>query len=240
MIHTPEIDHIVERQVGLWDTLQRSNAADDPLAGLKSSPGTGGPWVTVSMQLGSLGAALADGVGARLGWQVFNKAIVQAIASKTHTRERILSRLDGQAVGTLHDYIAHLFVADHLDRPAYLVEMVKVLWTIAREGRAVIVGRGANWLLDPQCGVRVRVVAPFEIRAERIARAENLTATHAYRRLKQDDTDRAAFVRQTFKRDIDEVTGYDLVVNTGALELGAAVETVVAALEHKIGTPASQ
>jgi cytidylate kinase len=234
-MHKPtELDQMIERQVSTWDSQERLREQTGKRVRSDSHPHGGGPWVTVSLQLGSGGVDLAAAVAARLGWQLFNKEFLHAIASRMHVRERVLSRLDGHAIGALQDYLDHLFVPGHPGRPAYLREMLAVLWSIAREGQAVIVGRGANWLLDPGDGLRVRVIAPASMRVEWLLRAETLTPAEAQRRIKEDDADRAAFVRQTFNKDIDDALGYDVIINRGTLEHAAAVDSVLAALERKL------
>ena len=47
-------------------------------------------------------------------------------------------------------------------------------------GESVIVGRGANWLLSPQCGLRLRIVAPFEQRVELVATRVGVPREEAY------------------------------------------------------------
>ena len=234
-MHTPtELEQIIERQISTWDSQERLREQTGKRVLGDLHPRGGGPWVTVSSQLGSGGVELATSVAMRLGWQSFNKELLQAIASRMDARERVLSRLDGHATGALQDYLDHLFVPGYPGRPAYLREMLGVLWTVAREGHAVIVGRGANWLLDSSHGLRVRVVAPAGMRAERLIRRETLSAAEAQRRIKADDADRAAFIRQTFQQDIDDALGYDLVINRGTLEHEAAVESVLAGLVRKL------
>jgi cytidylate kinase len=234
-MHNPaELEQLIERQMSTWDSQKRLREHAGQRVRGERRPRSGGPWVTVSLQLGSGGAELAAAVAARLGWHVFNKELLQAIASRMHVRERVLSRLDGHATGALQDYLDHLFVPDHPGRPAYLKELLGVLWTVAREGQAVIVGRGANWLLDPNDGLRLRVIAPAEMRAQWLARTEKLSAADAHHRINEDDADRAAFIRQAFKKDIDDALGYDLVINRGVLEHEAAVESVVVALGRKL------
>jgi cytidylate kinase len=240
MVHRPDLEHIIERQISVWDTRARLQPeAEQPQ--LLRPRRVGGPWVTISTELGSSGVELAEAVGTRLGWQVFNKQILEAIAEKMNARELILSRLDEHAIGRLQDYFAQLLVFDDPGQPAYLLEMMRVLWAIARKGQAVIVGRGANWLLEAEGGLRVRVIAPFEKRVKWMMGKETLSIADAERRLHESDVDRAAFIRQVFRQSIDEPLGYDLIVNMGTLDVPAAAETVVAALSQKVGqTPVAR
>lgn len=229
-----EPNRIVERQVTTWDSHERQGEEVSKSAIAAHRPRGRGPWITVSLQLGSGGVELGTAVAERLGWRLFNKEILHAIAARMQVREGTLSRIDGHAIGALQDYLDHLFVPDHPGRSAYMRSMSEVLSTIARDGCAVIVGRGANWLLDPADGLRVRVIAPDAMRIGRLLRSGTLSAVEAGRRIRYDDADRAAFVRQAYNKDIADPLGYDLVINRGALEHDAAVASLIAALESKL------
>lgn len=193
-----------------------------------------GPWITISTQLGAGGAELAARLGERLGWQVFDKQILQEIAKSTSAREKVLNRLDEHAVGVFEDFATHLFVPGNLGHSAFVLEMMRVVWAIARQGQAIMLGRGANWLLDPRYGVRVRAIAPVEKRVLWLRSTQAMSAADATRRVEDDNADRARFMRQVYKHDIDDPLGYDLVVNLGTIGLEPAVELVAAALSPKL------
>jgi cytidylate kinase len=234
MIQPSNIGHIIDRQVSLWD-LKKGVQVEDRLTvrGALAHPSEG-PWITISTQLGAGGRELAARLGERLGWQVFDKQILQEIAKSTSAREKVLSRLDEHAVGVFEDFATHLFVPGNLGHSAFVLEMMRVVWAIARQGQAIMLGRGANWLLDPSYGVRVRAIAPVETRVEWLQRTQAMSATDAIQRVEADQADRARFMRQVYKRDIDDPLGYDLVVNLGTIGLEPAVELVTAALAPKL------
>ena len=234
MNDSSHVGHLINRQVSLWESKQRVKveggaAVLHTLAHLPE-----GPWITISTQLGAGGPELARGLGVRLGWQVFDKEILGEIAKNTNTREKVLSRLDDHAVGAFEDYVANLFVPGNLGRSAYVLELMRVVWAIARQGQAIMLGRGANWLLDPRYGLRVRAIAPVEKRAARLMRTQAMSEADAIRRVEEDNLDRAKFTRQVYKQDIDNPMGYDLVVNLGTLDVEPAVEVVAAALSSKL------
>jgi len=230
MSDSSSLSSLINRQVSLWESRRGLQAEGRGALAHRSE----GPWITISTQLGAGGVELAQGLGARLGWQVFDKEILGEIAKSTNTREKVLSRLDDHAVGAFEDYVAHLFVPGNLGRSAYVLEMMRVLWAIARQGQAIMLGRGANWLLDPRCGLRVRAIAPVDKRVSWLKRTQAMPAAEAIRRVEEDNADRARFMRQVYKQDIDDPLGYDLVVNLGTLDLEPAVEVVAAALSHKL------
>ena len=232
------LDQLINRQMTLWDVRQKlaregGETARRELAHLKE-----GPWITLSRQPGSGGSELAGILAGKLGWQVFDKEILSAIARHDPAREKILSRLDEHAVSALQDCLSRLMDPAAVSRNVYAHEVAQIICTLARQGRAILVGRGANWLLDPRYGLRVRVVAPLPFRVQRIAHQRGIEPVLADHALRCEDTELAAFIRQLYRREIDDPMGYDLVLNLAHLEAEAAADTVVTALRRKLGAPA--
>jgi cytidylate kinase len=229
------LDQLINRQMNLWDVRQRlaregGEAARRELAHLKE-----GPWITLSRQPGSGGTDLARILGTKLGWQVFDREILSAIAHHDPAREQILARLDEHAVSALQDFLRSVMVPEAVSRNVYAHEVAKLIWTLARQGRAILVGRGANWLLDPRYGLRIRVVAPLPFRVERIARLRKIEPALAEQHLRREDEELAAFIRQLYRREIDDTAGYDLILNLEHLEAEAAADAVITALRRKLG-----
>jgi len=233
MSQPQNLRQIVDRQISVWGSKQGAQVEGMPSVRDALGHRTEGPWVTISTQLGAGGTELAARLGARLGWRVIDKEILQEIAKSTHTREQVFARFDEHAVSAFDDFVAHLFSPGSPVRSAYVLELMRVVWAVARQGEAILLGRGANWLLDPRYGVRVRAIAPVEKRVERLTRTQAISAAEATRLVIEDNADRAKFTRQIFKQDIDDPMGYDLVVNLGTLELDTVVELVAVALSSK-------
>jgi cytidylate kinase len=234
----PTIEEMLERQGRFWEIRRRVAQEVNEDAAHRMLHLLEGPWITLSRQLGSGGIELGRRLAHDLGWQLFDREILGIIAEHTHTREAVLSRLDEAAIGPIEDYIRGLLERAHPGRTPFLNEMVRVIWGLAKQGQAVIVGRGANWFLDPRFGLRLRVVAPLEQRVARISRDEGLNLADARRRVEKHDADQESFIRQVYRRSIDDLQGYDLVLNLGGLEIDVAVGLVRAALERKLGLAA--
>ena len=120
-------------------------------------------------------------------------------------------------------------------RVPFVKEMVRVIWGLANKGSAVIIGRGANWFLDPGCGLRLRCVAPLEQRAASVAEQGNLAAADAARLVREHDERQAEFVRRVYGESIDDPLGYDCVLNLGSLDTATATRIALAALQDKLG-----
>lgn len=107
---------------------------------------------------------------------------------------------------------------------------MNVIGSIGRHGRAVLVGRGANFILPPEGRFRVRIVAPLETRVQNVAREFGVAPDEAKRRILRTDSDRRAFVRKYFHADITAPVNYHLVINTGTLTIDRAVDAIRGAL----------
>ena len=77
---------------------------------------------------------------------------------------------------------------------------------------------------------RLRIVASQNARIANVARAFNVSAEDAKRRIFRTESDRRAFIRKYFAADITDPINYDLVINTGELDIDKAVEAVMVAL----------
>ena len=111
----------------------------------------------------------------------------------------------------------------------YLWLVVRTIATLGEQGMAVILGRGAPFVLGPDRALRVLVVSCRARRAERLARRHGLPPAEALRRLAREDEKRREFLSQ-FKVDPDDPALYDLVVNTETLGVDGCVTLVVDAL----------
>jgi len=100
---------------------------------------------------------------------------------------------------------------------------------IAGRGDAVIIGRGANFILPFENRFAVRIIAPSEIRVANIMRAFGARDEDARQRVTRREARRRAFIRQAFNKDIRNPSHYDMTLNTARLSVAAAAEAIVAA-----------
>jgi len=109
----------------------------------------------------------------------------------------------------------------------YLEHLMNVVGVIAKHGHAVIVGRGANFIIPPGECLSVRVVAPLELRVRNIAQVYEVPVETARRRVLHRESRRAAFVKQSFHTDVANPDIYDLLVNTAKSGNDAAVGAIL-------------
>jgi len=230
MPSTRSVEELAARQ-GLFSEVRR-RSRETPTPGARLAEG---PWITVSRQLGSYGSPLATRIAEALGWTTYDREILAAIAAGTRSHEVLLERYDEHAVREFDEYLAQLIVPDDPGHARYLVELAAVIVRIAREGRAVLVGRGAHFVLTPSCGLRVRTVGALDARAAEVSRLEGVPLADARLIVSENDQAQRAFIHQTFRKEIDDPSGYDLVLNVGDMGLDAALQSVLSAARGKLG-----
>lgn len=232
MTKRSSVEEMLERQGRLWELRERMKRELTGKVSDAVAPHQG-PWLTLSRQLGSGGSELARRLAHELGWQAYDREILQMIAEQTHSREAVLRRLDEQALGPINDFLGTVLDPKIPGRVPFLQEMVHVIWGLARQGHTIIVGRGANWLLGSEHGYRVRIVAPLDVRIDRYTRAQGLARKAAEHDVRTHDESQRQFIRQVYGQDIDDPSGYDRIIDTAITPLHEAERAILNELEAR-------
>ncbi len=215
------IDQFVAQQVIKWEEFYSD---EEKKAELKL------PVITIAVQPGSGGSVVAEKVAQRLDFDYFNRDIVEQIAKTTRIRSTVINTLEKERRTGVMDFITSLIEDQYIHPDSYLRHLLEVINTIATHGRAVIVGRGANFILPAKDICAVRIIAPLEIRIRNVALWHRVTSDEARRRVIQRESKRKAFVRHSFNADISDPANYDLTINTGKMRIESAVEAIIAAV----------
>lgn len=191
------------------------------------------PVVALSMEPGSDGCRVAKGLADQLGYDLFHRSIIHAIAASARTSDKIVESLERDRLSGVQDFISSLINQQYIHPDIYLEHLMKVVATIGKHGHAVVVGRGAGFILPPEECISIRVVAPIQVRIEKIAAAFNASREEAKRRIMIRESRRRAFVRHSFNQNINDPMHYDLVLNTGRMSVTAAIAAAQGALASK-------
>ena len=222
---TISVEEFVQNQIKKWQT---SYSAQDK--GKRARL----PVITLCMEPGSGGCLVAEQVAQRLGFDFFHRDIIHKISESADISTTVIESLEKERLSGLQDFIA-LLVEDHYIHPSiYLSHLLKVVGTIGEHGRAVIVGRGANFIIPPKDRFAVRVIAPLEMRIENVARRFGAPVDAAKRRVLVRQNRRSAFVHHSFNADIADPIHYDLIVNTGHVRIETAVDAIAGAVMGRL------
>jgi len=182
--------------------------------------------ITITREYGAGGGEVAKRLGDTLGWEVLDRELLHQAAEIEHMPDAELERLDEKAVSMADRFRLHP------PHQKYLHGLTEAARQAAQKGNVVLVGRGARHLLSEMPDVfHLRLVAPREWRAERMARLEGWSPDEARARCLEVDRIRDLFTRYFFGPSATEPVQYDLVVNTARVPLDD-VTNVVAAMVH--------
>lgn len=219
------VEEFVKEQIRKWENVHPDEAKKEEAKI---------PVITVTMEPGSGGSKVAEEIANQLGFDYFHRDIVQEIAKSADISATVLDSLEKERLSGIQDFISSLINDNYLYPGLYLEHLMEVVNAIGSHGRAVIVGRGANFILPPESRFSILVVAPLEQRIENVARKFDSSEKEAKRRVLQRESKRRAFIRESFHADIFSPLNYDLVLNMGRLSVESAVEAVIGAVIGRI------
>jgi hypothetical protein len=230
-----DIEKLVRRQVALYRAYDIRAEREQRSGRGKEGQLSFGPYLLISREKGAGGTAVGQLAGKRLGWQVFNKEIVDAIAEKANVRRELIESLDERDRATIRDVVSGFLSPQPVGTAGYLATLREILLTLGHQGDVVIVGRGAQYVLPSRFGLRLRMVAPIEVRVRRIAAEGSISLEAARAEVETSDRERATLTRRHFGEDWRDPLNYDVIINTAELTAEAATEAVVTAAQRKLG-----
>lgn len=221
------IEEFVKKQISKWEKLYSDKKKKAAI-----------PVITLCMEPGSGGCHIAQKTAQRLGFDFFHRDIIHRIAKSAHISTTVVESLEKERLSGVQDFISSLVKDQYIHPDIYLEHLMRIIGTIGKHGHAVIVGRGANFIIPPKDRFAVRVIAPEDVRIENVARQYGVPSDTAKRRVTVRENRRRAFIRHSFNTDIEDPIHYDLIVNTGRLSVEAAVEAIIGAVMGRIGQEA--
>jgi cytidylate kinase len=226
---TRTIEAIVEEQARRWQIFRAERRTEEAR-----------PVVTVSRQHGAGGGSVARRLAEDLGFDFFDREIIQQIAESAHLSERVVSSLDERDKELLTDWLSSFASRAYLSPVEYRYHLSRVVGALAHHGGAVILGRGAHLVLGQGEALRVLVVAPLEERVHAVMEREGLAEREARRRIVAIEADRKAFLMKHFHADFADTATFDIVVNTAVIGIEGACDAVKTAITRMPRRVASQ
>lgn len=215
------MERILTRQMQLWESERVVQPPPDaPVR----------PNVALSQRPFSGGEELAQRLAARLGWELYDRRLVDALHQDDALGKSVLESLDEHLLSFREDWIFHLFVPGHMPNAGYVRRLSELVFSIAMRGHSVFVGRGAGFIVPREHRLAVLVCRSFGTRLQAYMRGNEATPEEARRALTRLDRERADFVMRSFHRDADDPASHDVCVNLDTLGLQEAEIIVVQAL----------
>lgn len=182
------------------------------------------PVITISREYGSGGRNMGQMVANDLGYAFYDREMLEQIASEAGSSSEHIGQLESCQRDAFTGMILNMLDRRHVTDTHYLRTLLKVQRRIAQEGRAVIIGRGGACVL--RCALKVRVIAPFDLRVQRIAVLRNVTAKEAEQLVVNYDFQQKRFLRTYFGCGFDDPLLFDMIINTEVMALEHGAELI--------------
>jgi cytidylate kinase len=196
------------------------------------------PVVTLFESYGSgasyIGPRVAQALGVPFHPQAFSSEEIENAEAERESEgvlARVFAAMGGSYASLEGPAVA---MAQRDDYDVVMANTRKVLEEARRGG--VIVGRNAALILaNRPAALHVRLDGPVAQRIERAARESGISVERAAKRQKREDQVRADMSLQLYGWDPRDNERYDLVVNTGTMDLDTCVGIIVQAARVKAG-----
>lgn len=187
--------------------------------------------ITISRQMGSLGFEIGNLVSDRLGYRIVWRELINEAAQRSGAPDVALAVID--ELGLLG------VTPSAKNSQAYLEAVRSVVLELANKGNVVMIGRAGQRILKGYPGaLHVRLIAPVELRIQRIARQQGIPIEAARAQIDASDQHRRQYLKRYYQVDWEDTSLYDLVINTGRISSADACELICIAaqsMDVKVG-----
>ncbi len=212
------LDKIVEEQITRWQS-NRKRKYKKPIR----------PVITISRIPGCDAWNIAKKLSEELEIDFFDQEIVDEIAKNADVNRRVVETVDEQDNSVVLDWLSTLTAERHLWPDEYINHLTKIIGTIGAHGHAVILGRGASYILPKEVCLRVLVIAPLDFRIKNVKDTYGVSEKAARKNVINRESERMAFIRRYFHANMLDPMNYDLVLNTEMCEKDSVVEMIKSA-----------
>ncbi len=190
--------------------------------------------ITVGREHGSNGHIIARTVAEMLGYQCYDKEIVDKAAEDSNFSKEILDSYDEKRVSPYIVPTPHYIGMSEGFRLNMQVASAQfdAIRSLAERGDCIFVGRCADYVLrrEPDL-VRVFIMADEDFRIKTMMARQGLDETDARKLVRQVDKDRASYYRYYTDQIWGERENFDLCVNSGRTGVEGAVRVIRAFVE---------
>lgn len=200
--------------------------------------------ITISRELGSEGDKICDLLCEAMGFCRVDKAMLFQIAEEAGVDVEAVQELEqnvtkrarlvsGEMTSLYRKQASAFDKPGAIDDKTYTQVLEETVKEYAKQGDAIIVGRGGQMILRDWPGaLHVRLYAPLEVRVQRIIEREGASAAQAQRTVEQSDERKRQYIRRMHNNaDWRNLKYYHLAIDTSRIAPEAAVQMIILAVQ---------
>lgn len=183
--------------------------------------------ITISRQVAAHGDEVATELAKLLGYKFITRKEIEKRIVELGFPESKMPKYDERKPG--------FFASLTKDRDEYLNYAQYAILEAAEQKNVIIIGRGAFAVLqDVPNNISVRLIADEETRIERLKKEFNWNEKQALQRIQESDSNRLGFHSSFYNVNWDDDSQFDMVINTGKLDINLAAQMIKCLIEKKI------
>jgi cytidylate kinase len=186
--------------------------------------------IALSREAGTPATAVAQEVARLLGWQVYDRQLLEEIAQDMGLRTNLLESVDERRQSWLTEAMEGLMSVSFASQSGFVHHLVKTVLALGTHGECVIVGRGAAFILPPATTLRVNLVGSVPERVAAWGQMLGISEQKAAEQVRTLDRQRADFLQSHFLKTPTDPCNFDLVLNAPRLSVVQLAELIAEAL----------
>ncbi len=216
-VRNPNVQRIIETQVKSW-------------FGDLTSPEVQKQWkppILLSRERGTVAEEVTERLSSRLGWPSYDKELILQIAEAAKENPKRVEFLDEKSREIFWEYTEVFLRSAKVLQDEYVVYLKRFIRTLGRIGGCIIVGRGANFIIEPDKALRVRLVGRPEGWKEAFIRRYEVREEEVEKAIEEWNREQRRFIRKYFGADPSDPHNYDVVINLDYLDWEKASELIL-------------
>lgn len=186
--------------------------------------------IAVSREAGARGGSIAKRVGRKLGWPVYDQDQLEFMSQSESPSQGLPESAQAWAESWLDNLIRH----NSLSEDPAVVRLARLVIALAAQGEAILIGRGAGYLLPTATTLHVRVIAPKAERVGYMKQYLRLTDDEAAEEVLRRDAGRAEYLRKHLHLRAQDPYPHDLILNSARLGEETCADLIARAARAKL------
>jgi cytidylate kinase len=145
----------------------------------------------------------------------------------------LMQRLSADSAAWVEDRLQRLLRGQELSQNPAITNLARVVLALGATGRAILIGRGAGYVLPRETTMHVRVVAPLADRVAYLAQWLRLTVDEAAEQARLRESRRHEFLSTHFHRSSVESHQFDMILNSTSLGEELCADLIIQAVKAR-------
>lgn len=188
--------------------------------------------ITIGRQFGSGGKCVADALGARLGFPVYdNELITKAAQDSGFSAELFVQRDEKRRLFSFTSIFSASYSSDtenYMSDKGLFKMQCETIQRIAEQGPAIIVGRCSDYVLRERGNtLDIFLTSPLEIRAKRVAERQGISVEEAEELVEQKDMGREEYYNYYTFGNWGMASNYDVCMDSSILGIEGTADAII-------------